>query len=286
MKFREIKLALLRSELEKSNFYEEVTFANKFVSNATKKVIAEWMFCLEKYKKIHIRRFKKLFSQLDEIVFPIKITNCFSFSIIELSFVDNEGKKYYMSNHNICDYNNMETYTIGRRNSLLEPLIDRMFFYKISENQSIMLMETEAMKLYPNGDNDNIMVDFYYNHQDNTTQATLHSFVNSNKIVIKYPTVDNDFDKKLLEFLFSIYEKYDYYYDATLILRWLLSYLSDKLISLSITAIINNEIYSKIDILFGIVTKYIKPEKISQNETHIHHILLNKNLEEFLIQMG
>lgn len=108
MRFKKMRLALSRKRLEKNDFYEEITFEDKVVSKNVKKIVAEWMFLLEEYKKIRIERFKELFSELHEIVFPIKIKKSYySSGSFDIIIVDNESKEYYMSKRSIYYYNDI-----------------------------------------------------------------------------------------------------------------------------------------------------------------------------------
>lgn len=70
MKSRELKVNLLRKTLEKSGFYEDIIFENKFVSEKVKKIVAKWMFNLQEFRDIEVKKFRDLFKELDEIVFP------------------------------------------------------------------------------------------------------------------------------------------------------------------------------------------------------------------------
>lgn len=283
MNFREMQLAVLRTRLEKSYFYEDIIFENKFINKRVKESISNWMFNLEKFKKIKIKKFKDLFSEFSEIVFPIKIVDSYGYRYgLDIIIIDNEGKKYYMLKIDIWKYDEMETYSIGRRNSPLEPLIDREFCYKISKDNTITLMEIGAMKLKPDGTNDDILVNFCYNSQNNTTVATVSVSKTTKEMKIHYPTMNNDFDKKILEYLFHINEGNFYYYDVFPILKWMLLTISEEDVSLSITAEIEKEIYSEIYIVNGIVQIYTKTEIINEEEMRINKVIFAKRLEEFL----
>lgn len=285
MKFRNESVSLLRKKLIKSNFYKDITFESKQISESAKKAIEHWIFRLEKNEKIRIEKFRDLFDGLHEIVFPIKIKAVRSskYDGFDIEVIDTEGKEYYMSRRNY--YNNIETnYIIGRRNSSLEPLIDRDFHYIICQDKTILLVETGAMKLKADGTNDDSIVDFCYNYKKNTTEATLKSFSSTNKIIIKYPTIGYVFDKKVLEFLFHVNESNWYYYDVFPILKWMLLVLSDEKVKLSITAEVEKEICSEVDIVDGIVQKYTKTEIISEAEIKISKRIIAKKLEEFLAE--
>lgn len=289
MRLDEIEILLLRSNLERIGFYEDIIFESKAVKKDAKRVISQWIFCLEKYRGIRIQKFKHLFSELHEIVFPIKISKsycCYSkyaYSLLDIAIIDNEGKEYYMSNRSINDYEYMVNYTLSRRNSPLEQLVERDFHYKIREDTAIILMETGIMSLKENGKNDNIVVDFGYDYEKNTTQVTLRSFVTTKTIKICYPTINREIEKKIYQFLKSIKDEISYYYDVFEILKWIVSNIECKDISLSIIAEVENEIGSQIDIIAGKVKKYSYTQ-ISEEEVHIIRKTVIKDLNEFLME--
>ncbi len=289
MRLDEIEILLLRLNLEKTGFYEDVIFESKAVKKDAKRVISQWIFCLEKYRGIRIQKFKELFSQLHEIVFPIKISKsycCYSkyaYSLLDIGIIDNKGKEYYMSNKSINDYDCMVDYVLLRRNSPLEPLVERDFHYRISEDKSIAFMETGIMSLKEDDKNDNIVVDFGYDYEENTTQVTLRSFVTTKTIKICYPTINRELEKKVYEFLKSIKDEISYYYDVFEILKWILINIESKDISLSIITEVENEICSQIDIIAGKVKKYTYTQ-ISEEEVHIIRKTVIKDLNEFLME--
>lgn len=273
----------LRTDLVAKNFYEDIIFKENSIK--LKIYMIKWCTNLE-YKKLKINQFKDLLVPLNEIVLPIKINNVFcskSGRRLDIDFTDSEGKKYYMIQDTIYDYNTMNTYIIGRRNSKLEPLLDREFTFKILED-NIELIASGVLKLKKDGKNDEIAVEFRYNKEENFTQATLKSYVANRTIKIQYPTMGMKFDKDVLEFLFKINEEHWYYYDVFPILKWILFNISDKKISLFIIAEIEKEIYSEIYIVNGIVQRYTKTEIISEEEMRINKVIFAKKLEDFLNQ--
>lgn len=284
MNFRKLRMALLRIRLEKSDFFEDIIFEKKIVSKNVKGIVAEWMSNLQNYKRIRVEKFKDLFNELDEIVFPIKIKMFYSYISLEIEFLDDEGKEYYMSKRNLYNYKNIETYIIGRKNSSLEPLVDRDFHYKISEDKTIILTETTAMRLKQDGTDDDIAVDFCYDSEKHTTEATLKSYVSTNKIKIKYPTMSDEFDKMVLKFLLDSDETKWYYYNVFPILKWIAVAISDEKVSISITAEIEGEICSEIDMVNGIVRKYTTTEIINEGEMHIIKKIFAKDLKIFLTE--
>lgn len=283
MKFRKIRKALFRARLEISGFYDGVTFQGKNVEKKVKKVLAEWMFCLKEYKEIRVECFKDLFSKLHEVTFPIKIEEGYG-SSLNIIIIDNKGTEYYMIKRGIYVYNDMESYIIGRRNGLLEPLVDRDFHYKISKDGTITLIETGAMKLKEDVTNDDIVVDFCFDSKEHTTEATLKSYASNSKIKMKYTTMDDEFDKKVQEYLFNVNEKNYYYYDVFPILKWMLSTLPSQNVSLSITAEVDDEICSEVDVVQGIVQRYAKTEIINEGEYRTSIDVFAKMIEDFLAE--
>lgn len=283
MEFRKIRKALFRARLEISGFYDGVTFQGKNVEKKVKKVLAEWMFCLKEYKEIRVECFKDLFSKLHEMAFPIKIEEGYG-SSLNIIIIDNKGTEYYMTKRGIYVYNDMESYIIGRRNGLLEPLVDRDFHYKISKDGTITLIETGAMKLKEDVTNDDIVVDFSFDSEKHTTEATLKSYASNSKIKMKYTTMDDEFDKKVQEYLFNVNEKNYYYYDVFPILKWMISTLPSQNVSLSITAEVDDEICSKIDVVHGIVQRYAKTEIINEGERRTSIDVFAKRIEDFLAE--
>mgnify|MGYP006906605635 CR=1 FL=1 len=280
MKSKKLML-YLRSKIGTGNFYEDIIF--KVDSTELKMRMLKWCDNLQKYKGLKINQFKDLLLPLNEIVLPIKINNVFcskSGRRFDIDFTDNEGKEYYMIQDTLYAYNKVNTYIIGRRNSKLEPLLDREFTFEISED-NIQLIESAVLKLREDGKNDEIAVVFIYNLKEDITQATLKSYVTNRIIKIQYPTIDMEFDKDVLEFLFKINEKHWYYYDVFPILRWI-STILEKPIYVCIIAEVEKEVISEIDVVKGKVQKYTLTEIINEGEVHITKKIFSKDLEEFL----
>ncbi len=283
MKFRRIRLKLFRANLEINRFYEGITFQRRAVKRKVKKVLAEWMFCLNQYKEIRVRSFKELFSELHEIVFPIKIKECYGRSL-DIIIIDNNGKEYYLSKKYVYSYDDIQNYIIGKRNSLLEPLVYSDFYYKISKGGTIILMETGFIGLKSDGTNDDIVVNFFYDSKKHITEAILKSYTSNTKIKMQYPTIGCEFNKKVLDFLFHTNKKNYYYYDIFPILKWMLSTIPNEKVSLSITAEIAGDIYSEVNIINSIVQIYTRTELINEGELRILKIIFAKELEEFLAE--
>jgi len=288
MKFEKVRLVLLRLRLKECNFYEDLVFKDKTVEKVFKKNVAKWMLNLQRYKEIKVNKFKDLFSELSEVAFPITIDYCYGSSYsLSVKFIDNNGYMYSMSKQGIYIYNCLEEYLIGRRDSPLEPLVDREFHYKIYEDKTIKLIESDITKLDKCGLNDEFIVEFYYNYEEKTTEAILKSYIYYDKIKMEYPTISHEFDKKVLEYLFSIGKNSDYYYDVFPILEWITAQILKKDFSVSIVADVgedNEEISSEIQVLYGIVQRYVITKIISENEVQKFSINLSKSLDKFLME--
>ena len=269
----------LRTKIGARNFYEDISF--KVYSTDLKIAILKWCDNLQKYKGININQFKELLLPLNEIVLPVKINYIFrGVGTLHIDFSDSEGKKYYMIQDNLYGYHGINTYTIGRRNSKLEPLLDRDFTFEILEDK-IQLIESGVLKLKEDGTNDEVSVHFQYDKAENTTQATLKSYVNNRTIKIQYPTIDMELDKEVLEFLLKNNEEHWYYYDVFPILRWI-SCILEKPICVSITAEIEKEISSEVEVVKGKVQKHTLTEIINEGEIRVTKKIFSRDLEEFL----
>lgn len=275
MKSKKLML-YLRSKIGRGNFYEDIIF--KVDSTKLKMCILRWCDNLQKYKGLKINQFKDLLLPLNEIVLPVKINYVFGgIGTLHIDFSDSEGKKYYMIQDSSFDLN---TYIIGRRNSKLEPLLERGFTFEILEDK-IKLIELGVLKLKEDGRNDEILVYFQYDKVENITQATLKSYVTNRTIKIQYHTIDMEFDKEVLEFLLKNNEEHWYYYDVFPILRWISTILEEP-ISVSITAEVEKEISSEIEVVKGIVQKYTLTQIINEEEVRITKKIFCRDLEEFL----
>lgn len=278
MKTKKLML-YLRSKIGTGNFYEDIIF--KVDSTELKMHILKWCDNLQKYKGLKINQFKDLLLPLKEIVLPVKINYTFcGMGRFDIEFTDNEGKKYYIIQDTLYDYNKMNTYIIGRRNSKLEPLLDRDFTFEILEDK-IQLIESGVLKLKEDGTNDEIAVNFIYNSEEDITQATLKSYITNRTIKIQYPKMGMEFDKDVLEFLLKNNEEHWYYYDVFPILRWISTILEEP-ICVSIVAEVEKEITSEIELVKGKNQKYTLTEIINDGEVHITKKIISKDLEELL----
>lgn len=269
----------LREKIGKDNFYEDVIF--KDGEKELKKFVTKWTKQLQEYKKIKIKKFKDLLTPLNEITFPVKISNVYADGILDIVITDYEGKEYYMMQKTLYDYYKVNIYILGRRNSKLEPLIDRDFTFEILTDK-INLIETGALKLKEDGTNADEVVNFSYNLENNTTEAELKSYSPNMKMKIKYTTIDAEFDKKVLEFLLGTNKSQCwYYYNVLPVLEWILPNLGEKP-SISIIAEVNSEVSAEIEVVEGIVQKYTRTEIISETEMYIIKVIFAKDLKEFI----
>lgn len=285
---RRLRKMLLRLELECSGFYEDVIF-DEAIKSKVKYNITEWMLYLKIAKDIKIKKFKNLIGILSEIKFPIKIIESYGFFGIDIVFVDAIGKKYYMLvNGEITNYYNCDTYIIGRRDSSLEPLLDRVFHYKIHKiykDETIILVESGVMRLKDDGTNDNIMVDFYYNIKNNATKAILRSYETKNKIIIQYPRKCDEFDKMVMRYLFNISEKMSYYYDVFPILKMMLEELALVNATIFVEAEFQEKVSSNVEVVGGIVKRYTRTEVIGEGEIITYTKTFSKDVAEFILEI-
>lgn len=282
MKFEKLRLVLLRLKLENDNFYEDIIFQNSIIRNKFKNQVSEWMLILQSYQKTKISKFKDLFTELSEVNFPIKIDKCYGSYSLSLEFSDNIGHTYYMFKRYSLNHFGISEYSIGRRNSPIEPSVDREFNYRICKDGTIKLTDTSVTKLDEYDRNDNFVVEFYYNYEDNNTEVVLKSYEVNDKVRIKYPTISNEFNQKVVEYLFDISKTTWYYYDVFPILEWIAKEMHRTEISISIIAEVDEEVSSEIQVVNGIVQKYTIIKIINESETQKFTVILSKSLERFL----
>lgn len=285
MKFRELRKILTRWGLETRGFYEGINFENIKAEKRFKSLVAEWIFYLKEYKKLRVRSFKDLFMELKEIEFPIEIKECYGTFGLRTTIVDNKGTEYYMEKTGIFLYNGIESYILGRRDTIIPEIsfIDRDFHYKISKD-GIILTETEKWKSNNYNDNPDTKVKFLFNSKDTTEVLLTNPYSDNRKIKIQYPTINTEFDEKVQEYLFDINEKYWYYYNIFPVLEWMLSVIAIKNVSLSIAAEVDGNTYSEVVIDNGIVQKYTKTERISEGWHRTSIDVFAKSLEDFLAE--
>lgn len=287
MKFRKVQLELVRSKLDESDFYEDIIFANDTVKEVAQKKIASWMLSLEICETVQaeIKKFKELFSKVDGISFPIEIQNSNSslFSI-DISIVDRNGKKYYISKDDIYDYYNITEYYIGRRNTTTKSYIDYENCYKICKNEVIKKLKATVVKINLDGTNKESIYETYYNQQNNM-QVIEFLENEKRKIKIEYQIVSKEIGKKIFEDFLELDDTKWYYYDVFAIFKWVVNKMEDSdMNSLHIIAEIDNEVYSEIKMVDNIVQTYTTTQVIREDEMHIIKKLFAKKLEEFLAE--
>ena len=115
MKFRKVQLELIRKELEESDFYEDIMFANDEVKERTQKNVANWIVSLRISGMIKgkIKKLKQLFCKVEEINFPIIINESMD-NKLDFEIVDKNEKRYYFYkndvNKNYREVNNIIYY--------------------------------------------------------------------------------------------------------------------------------------------------------------------------------
>lgn len=268
----------LQEDLFWLNFFEEVKFKNWSVKNSCKKFFKTWILNLQKYKKIKVRKFKDLFTKLDEVHFPIKVIECTGSFSIEVCFVDSKQEKYYLIN----DRSYSDIYVIGRRNSSLEPFVDRDFEFQILTDGGISFLRTGILELDSKENNKDVSVNFFYDTEKFITVVISKSYKYNRQIAITYPTIHDDFDKKVQRYLFEITETKCYYDDVFPILVWLCTQVSQENISISIVAKIQEEVFSQIDVENGIVKKHIYTQIIREKEERRFIVSPSKDLKTYL----
>lgn len=280
MKFRKLKVGFMRLKLKKHNFYDSVYFSNDTVREDVEKSVAEWMIYLKHYKKIEIKKFRYLFIKLeDEVIFPIKIKESYG-KKIDIRFTDANGNKYYMSKRNINSYTNVNKYLIGKRNILKDPLNEENY-YEVTKNTDIRMLKQVISKINQDGTNDDMMNCKIYYNEENSREITLSSF--GTEINIKYQMEqDSDVSKSIVKFLLDDVATKWYYYDVLPIFKWMLQ--KTKSLSMNITAKIDEEVLSEIEIVNGIVQKYTITRVINEGEMHIIKKIFAKELDEFLLE--
>jgi len=213
------------------NFFNGVNLEDEKI----KKSIMDWIIRLEE-KNIFIKKFSFLFSQYEEIVFPIQISGVPR----RLKIKDANLNEYYLCYN---QYTNITTYTIGKR----EANFDTEFSYLLMEKSNIFLKDLCIVKLDKDGKNTDNYVNFTYNYLYSSTKAVLETKVNSETIIIEisYDTASTKQDFQVSEYLFNLTKQSKYISNACLV--------SDKMCNDLPKILIPKEIHSiyyskKIDI--------------------------------------
>ena len=277
----EFKIKRFRKKLEKSGFFEDVILGQaSVVVNETDGGISRWIYYLKKYDKLEVKKFKDLFSQLDEVRFPITITLAGGdSSTVSFCFKDREGNEYYFSNMHYLKKNRLRTFLIGRRNSSIEPLVDRKFYYQILsdsyelddynqviEKEDIELYKTSVVKLNEDGTNTNLFIEFSDDYYENSATRVIRKSKNK-EIVLEYPSKGAEFDKKVEDILFNIDEGSNInewiYYNIKPLLKEMLEIIDKEDVSIYIGAKLDNEVFSEVTITNNIRQKYTYTKVVS-----------------------
>lgn len=282
MKFRKLRVSLLRIRLEKNGFYDDIIFEEELVRKRVKRVLTNWIINLQESKHIKVKKFKDLFSKGNDIVFPIKIIDSNSRYSLGIEFFDNAGKAYYVNSNYYYDLDRLQNYTIERVNSFFGKVVDRVLNYKICKDKGIMLIGSKVTKLNINGTEKDIVLDFRYDHEKNITEVTLKSCESDKKIRIKYPIINDELDQKVLKFLLNSHEVKNYYYNVFPILEFIVTAIPDEKVTIFITSEIEEEIYSEIEVVNSYVQKYTISKIINEGEIQINKKVLAKKLKKFL----
>ena len=282
MKFRKLRVSLLRIRLEKNGFYDDIIFEEELVRKRVKRVLTNWIINLQESKHIKVKKFKDLFSKGNDIVFPIKIIDSNSRYSLGIEFFDNAGKAYYVNSNYYYDLDRLQNYTIERVNSFFGKVVDRVLNYKICKDKGIMLIGSKVTKLNINGTEKDIVLDFRYDHEKNITEVTLKSCESAKKIRIKYPIINDELDQKVLKFLLNSHEVKNYYYNVFPILEFIVTAIPDEKVTIFITSEIEEEIYSEIEVVNSYVQKYTISKIINEGEIQINKKVLAKKLKKFL----
>lgn len=280
----EFKIKRFRKELIKKGFFEDVIL-NKasVVLHTTDGGISSWIYYLKKYKKTEIKKFKDLFILLDEVEFPITITKMYGgSSSVRLSFEDKRGEEYYVINYHHLNYEELSKFIIGRRNSKIEPLIDRDFHYQISPDGDIKLYQSGVLKLNEDGTNTDLVVEFNYDYDANFTKVIRKSYKNDMQLVLEYPSKGNKIDERIKEFMLNIMDGSNVYYDVVPILKNMLEIMDNKDISINIEAKFGGEIHSEVKVEHNTVQRYTFTKRVSRERRCKTTDIFKKDLEDFL----
>lgn len=267
MNTRRIKEFYFRKKKLSKNFFENVSFYEKW----SKKHILTWIYYLYRYKDISVNKFSDLFVNYENIVFPIKV---FSRGSTSLGIIDSKDNEYYLEFS--TEYNKMIEYYIGKRKFPC----DKTKTFEIAEDGQIILKEIGAIELKEDGNNKDDLFSISYDNKSHMTMANIEK--KNATLEIRYTTQNEEFDGKILEYLFEINSKEEYFNDAFLIL----AKIEDirKVDSLSIKAISNEEILSEIIVKNRVVTKYSFLERISDSEICLHRRIISEGVDKFITE--
>ena len=157
--------------------------------------------------------------------------------------------------------------------------MDNEIQYRILKNGAIEEVKKYIVKLKDDGTNESYKYEEYYN----TNMQVIEISDSIGIIKIKYPIFE-EVKKDLLAKFLSNNDKW-YYYDIFPIFKQIVNKMKDYDIeSIHIVAEIDNEVYSEIKLVNGIVHTYTITQVIREDEMHIIKKLFAKKLEEFLAE--
>lgn len=296
----EFKIKRFRKKLEKSGFFEDVILdKSEFVLQEQDGGISGWIYYLKKYDKLEVKKFKDLFSQLDEVSFPITITWAEGDSrTVRFYFKDREGNEYYFFNMHYLKKNRLRTFLIGRRNSSIEPLVDRTYYYQILsdsyelddynqviEKEDIELYKTSVVKLNEDGTNTDLSIEFSDNYYENSATRVTRKSKNK-EILMEYPSKGAEFDKKVEDILFNINAGSNknkwIYYNVKPLLKEMMEIMEKEDVSIYIGAKLDNEIYSEVTVANNVVQRYTYTEVVREDRMVRTTNIFSKKLKKFL----
>lgn len=285
-----------RKELNKRGFFEDIILDKAtLIMYASDAGISGWMYYLNKYKKIEVKKFKDLFSQVDNIVFPITITKMFDEEDnVRFEFCDYLGNTYYF----ICDYYYLNfkqilQYIIIKEDSSPETQewccqmrINRgLVNYKTITDKDIELLKTSIRKSNKEGFNTNIVVEFNYNCYETAATKVIRKS-GDKEIILEYPSEGPEFDKKVKDILFNINEginrKKWIYNNVKPLLKEMLKIMEKDDISIYIGAKLNNEVYAEVTVRNNTVKRHTYTKVVSEERIIITTDIFSKKLDEFL----
>lgn len=281
----DVEIRKLRKELNEKGFFEDVIFdkncrtQNDFEQDGG---ITRWVYYLKQYRGIELEKFKDLFIKLDEVKFPITITETYGDkSTVDIIFRDKKGNRFYLMNKHAMYAPFLNQFSIGRRNSAIEPFIDRTNDYKIIEGGRIVHTKTVIMKLNEKGINTDEVIEFVYDAFG--TKATIKYDNDYKKIAVEYQTKGAEVDEKVKEVLFNIYdEDKTVFYDVKKLLVKMLEIIDKENVSIYIGAFLDGEVYAEVSIEKNKVNKYTRTEIINEGEMCRTTRIFSKTLDRFL----
>ena len=95
---------------------------------------------------------------------------------------------------------------------------------------------------------------------------------------------NKEIDKEILDYFLDDNGTKWYYYNVFSVFNWLVNKISDKEASIHVTAEIDGEVYSEIEMVKGIVKKHVVTQIINEGEMRIIKRIFAKRLNEFLLE--